>query len=224
MMIRWLFFSILFMCIVACQENGQTKTHSKIKAQKKFTKNNEQNLSSKAQTPNKIKPKEEKERFSCILILPEPVDPLPPYDPYAPIEPPDPPGYISEPIDVLLPPTTPKSIRDSIVNFPATAAFYGSNINDFNKYVDSKIAGTAVFQYLKEIGAEGRIYVRLLIDINGKIRAIDFLKFTTKDLEIMRGPLQQILVSMPLWSPAKNEQGQAVVSELTLPIRIPLFE
>jgi hypothetical protein len=225
MMIRWLFFSILFMCIVACQENGQTKTHSKIKAQK-FAKNNEQNLSSKAQTPIKIKPKEEKELFSCVLILPEPVDPDPydPYDPYAPIDPLEPPGYISEPIDVLLPPTSPKSIRDSIVNFPATAAFYGSNVNDFNKYVDSKIAGTAVFQYLNEIGAEGRIYVRLLIDINGKIRAIDFLKFTTKDLEILRSPLQQILVSMPHWSPAKNEQGQAVVSELTLPIRIPLFE
>lgn len=226
MMRRWLFFSILFMCIVACQENGQTKTNSKIKAHK-FAKNNEQNLNSKAQTPIKIKPKEEKELFSCVLILPEPVDPLPPYDPYdpyAPIEPPDPPGYISEPIDVLLPPTSPKSIRDSIVNFPATPASFGSNLNDFNKYIDAQIAGTSELQYLKEIGAEGRIFVRLIIDVNGKVRALDFLKFTSKETEILKGVLQKSLLAMPNWSPAKNEQGQAVVSALTLPIRIPLFE
>ena len=223
MMRRWLLFSILFTCILACQENGQTKTHSKNKAQK-FAENNEQNLNSKAQTPIKIKPKEEKELFSCVFILPEPVDPLPPYDPYAPIEPPDPPGYISEPIDVILPPTSPKSIRDSIVNFPATPASFGSNFNDFNKYVDTKIAGTAEFQYLKEIGAEGRIFVRLIIDVNGKVRALDFLKFTSKETEILKGVLQKSLLAMPNWTPAKNEQGQAVVSELTLPIRIPLFE
>lgn len=90
MMRRWLFFSILFTCIFACQENGQTKPPSIIKVQK-FAKNNEQNVNSQAQTPIKIKPKEEKELFSCVLILPEPVDPLPPYDPYAPIEPLDPP-------------------------------------------------------------------------------------------------------------------------------------
>ena len=223
MMRRWLFFSILFMCIVACQENGKSKPPSIIKAQK-FAKNNEQNLNSKAQTPIKIKPKEEKELFSCVLILPEPVDPLPPYDPYAPIEPPDPPGYISEPIDVILPPTSPKSIRDSIVNFPATPASFGSNLNDFNKYIDAQIAGTSELQYLKEIGAEGRIFVRLIIDVNGKVRALDFLKFTSKETEILKGVLQKSLLAMPNWTPAKNEQGQAVVSELTLPIRIPLFE
>jgi hypothetical protein len=220
---RWLLFWILFTCIVACQENGQTKTHSKIKAQK-FAKNNEQNLNSKAQTPIKIKPREEKNLSSCVFILPEPIDPLPPYDPYAPIEPPDPPGYISEPIDVLLPPISPKSIRDSIVNFPANPASFGSSLNDFNKYVDAQIAGTTEFQYLKEIGAEGRIFVRLIIDVNGKVRALDFLKFTSKETEILKGVLQKSLLAMPNWTPAKNEQGQAVVSALTLPIRLPLFE
>jgi hypothetical protein len=223
MMRRWLFFSILFTCIVACQENGQTKTNSKIKAQK-FAKNNEQNLNSKAQTPIKINPKEEKNLPSCVFIIPEPIDPLPPYDPYAPIEPPDPPGYISEPIDVLLPPTSPKSIRDSIVNFPATPASFGSNLNDFNKYIDSKIVGTTEFEYLKEIGVQGRIFVRLLIDVKGQVRQVTFLKFTEKETEILTGILQKSLLTMSNWTPAKNEQGQAVVSEPTLPIRLPLFE
>jgi hypothetical protein len=208
------------MCLVACKEEAQTKAHSKIK-EEKVAKNQERNPSNKAQTPIKIKPKEEKKLFSCVFITPEPIDPLPPYDP---IEPPDPPGYISEPIDVLLPSTSPKSIRDSIVIFPATPASFGSNLNDFNKYIDSKIVGTSEFEYLKEIGVQGRIFVRLLIDVKGQVRQVTFLKFTEKETEILTGILQKSLLTMSNWTPAKNEQGQAVVSEPTLPIRLPLFE
>ncbi|MFM6946462.1 MAG: hypothetical protein ACKOWW_04935 [Flavobacteriales bacterium] len=217
-----LLFTILITCAIACQENSQTNTHSKIKAQN-AAKNNEQNLNSKAQTPNKIKPKEEKILPSCVFIVPEPIDPLPPYDPYDP-GPYDLPGYIPEPIDVITPNDQTKTIRDSIVHFPATLASFGNDLNDIQKYIDANIAGTSAYQYLLEMGIEGRIYIRLLIDINGKIRALDFLKFTTNELEILKDPLQKTFLTMPNWSPAKDEQGKAVVSEFTMPIRLPLFK
>ena len=210
------------MCLVACKEEAQTKAHSKIK-EEKVAKNQERNPSNKAQTPIKINPKEEKKLFSCVFITPEPIDPLPPYDP---IEPPDPPGYISEPVITCVgpPDPLPRTIRDSIVIFPATPASFGSNLNDFNKYIDSQIVGTSEFEYLKEIGVQGRIFVRLLIDVKGRVRQVTFLKFTEKETEILTGILQKSLLTMPNWTPAKNEQGQAVVSEPTLPIRLPLFE
>jgi hypothetical protein len=158
-----------------------------------------------------LKSKDQHKVIQCVF----PPSPCP-FDP----EPIDPPGYIPEPINLELPPSPPKTLRDSIVNFPATMVTFGSNLNDFNMYVDSKIAATAEFQYLKEIGAEGKIYVRLIIDVNGKVRELDFLKFTSKETEILKGLLQKSLLAMPNWSPAKNEQGQAVVSEYTLPIRV----
>ena len=76
------------------------------------------------------------------------------------------------------------------------------------------------WNYLRELGIEGKIYVRLLIDVNGKVRDVTFLKFSDKELEILKGKLNKALFAMPNWSPAKNEQGQAVVSEYTFPIRV----
>ncbi|MFM8596779.1 MAG: hypothetical protein ACKOBN_06780 [Flavobacteriales bacterium] len=187
-----------------------------------MAKNQALNSNTKSPSPNKIKSKERKKHISPVFILPEPIDPLPPYDPYDP-GPYDPPGYIPEPSDVITPNAQTKTIRDSIVHFPTTLASFGNNINDIQKYIDANIAGTAAYQFLLEMGVEGRIYVRLLIDINGKIRALDFLKFTTNELEILKDPLQKSLLKMPNWSPAKDEQGQAVVSEFTIPIRLPLF-
>jgi len=152
---------------------------------------------------------------------------MPPYGPFDPMPYPyDPPGYISEPVITCVgpPDPLPRTIRDSIVIFPATPASFGSNLNDFNKYIDSQIVGTSEFEYLKEIGVQGRIFVRLLIDVKGQVRQVTFLKFTEKETEILTGILQKSLLTMPNWTPAKNEQGQAVVSEPTLPIRLPLFE
>ena len=67
---------------------------------------------------------------------------------------------------------------------------------------------------------EGRIYVRLLIDVNGRVREITFLKFSQKELDILKGNLNIALLDMPLWSPAKDEKGTTVVSEYTLPIKV----
>lgn len=147
--------------------------------------------------------------------------PRPPFDPIEPC-PIDPPGYISEPVITCVgpPDPLPKTIRDSIVNFPATMASFGNNTNDISKFIDDKIVGSMEWNYLRELGIEGRIYVRLLIDVNGKVREVTFLKFSDKELEMLKVNLNKVLLAMPLWSPAKDEKGAAVVSEYTLPVRV----
>lgn len=210
MLRNWCLFSLVLVLLQACQEKSQKSTPLRVRDKKVAIKKRLKEQHASSEIP-KAQPEPE-------IILPIPG---PPYDP---IEPPDPPGYIPEPISIELPASPPKSLRDSIVNFPETPASFGSNLNDFNKYIDTKIAGTTEFQYLREIGAEGRIFVRLIIDVNGKVRTLEFLKFTSKETEILKGVIQKSLLAMPNWSPAKNEQGQAVVSALTLPIRIPSFE
>jgi hypothetical protein len=73
---------------------------------------------------------------------------------------------------------------------------------------------------LKELGVEGKIYIRLLIDTKGKVREVTFLKFTDSQLEILKSGLKNAFISMTNWMPAKDEHGQSVVSEFTFPFRI----
>ena len=97
---------------------------------------------------------------------------------------------------------------------------FGNNTTDIFKYIDEKIAGSTEWKYLRELGVEGKIFVRLLIDVNGKVREVTFLKFSVKELEMLKATLNKALLAMPTWSPAKNENGTAVVSEYTLPVRV----
>lgn len=153
-------------------------------------------------------------------VLP-PIDPEPyPIDPEPyPI---DPPGYISEPVITCVgpPDPLPKTIRDSIVNFPTIQASFGASIDELLKYIDNKISNSYECTYLRELGIEGKIYIRLLIDIKGKVREVTFLKFTDKQLEILKNRLNLALLGMPNWNSAKDESGAAVVSEFTFPLRL----
>jgi hypothetical protein len=99
-------------------------------------------------------------------------------------------------------------------------ASFGVSIDDLMKYIDYKIANSMEWSYLKELGSEGKIYIRLLIDVKGKVREVTFLKFTDKQLEILKNRLNVAFLGMPNWTPAKNENGQNVVSEYTFPFRI----
>jgi hypothetical protein len=155
-----------------------------------------------------------------IIPLIIPPDPGPGFlpDPY-PI---DPPGYISDPVITCVgpPDPLPKTIRDSIINFLTMQASFGVSIDELLNYIDYKIANSMEWSYLKELGIEGKIYIRLLIDVKGKVRDVTFLKFSDKELEILKNRLDTALRSMPNWTPAKNENGQNVVSEYTFPFRI----
>jgi hypothetical protein len=62
--------------------------------------------------------------------------------------------------------------------------------------------------------------MRLLIDAKGKVREVTFLKFTDKQLEILKSRLNLALLDMPNWNPAKDQNGQNVVSEFTFPLKI----
>ncbi len=203
-------FSVLLCLFFSCKEEKKAKVRPISK-----------NIESKGKSTKKVmhtihlKPKAQ--------LKPEIIPPVPrpPFDPIEPC-PIDPPGYISEPVITCVgpPDPLPKTIRDSIVNFPATMASFGNNTNDIFKYIDEKIAVSKEWNYLRELGIEGKIYVRLLIDVNGKVREVTFLKFSDKELEMLKGNLNKILIGMPLWSPAKDEKGTAVVSEYTFPVRL----
>ncbi|MEY4286118.1 MAG: hypothetical protein RL511_191 [Bacteroidota bacterium] len=209
---RQLFF-IIWMCFIlfsSCREEkkGNERTISKkMEAKVKSTK--------KVVHSTHVIPKAELKPEWIPQVLP-PIDP----GPY-PI---DPPGYIPEPIiDCIGPPEPlPKTIRDSIVNFPTMQASFGVSIDDLLKYIDYKIANSTEWSYLRELGIEGRIYIRLLIDVKGKVREVNFLKFSEKELEILKPRLITALLTMPNWNAAKGENGTAVVSEFTFPLRIQL--
>lgn len=198
------FFALLWF-FLACKEEKKPIAQAKYKESKSEVKSTKKKIPTTHLVP-KVQPKPK--------ILPP--DPYPPYDPIGPC-PIEPPGYILEPV---MPKPFPKTIRDSIVNFPATMASFGNNTTDIFKYIDEKIAESTEWNYLRELGVEGRIYVRLLIDVNGKVREVTFLKFSVKELESLKGNLNKVLLAMPTWSPAKNENGTAVVSEYTLPVRV----
>lgn len=203
-------FSALTLFFWSCKEEQKPNVQPMQKVSKSEVKSTKKAVYTKHFTPKaQLKPE----------VIPP--DPRPPYDPIEPW-PIDPPGYISEPVIncVGTPDPFPKTIRDSIVNFPATVASYGNNNTDIFKYIDDKIAGSTEWNYLRELGIEGKIYIRLLIDIKGKVREVNFLKFSEKALEILKPRLITALLTMPNWIPAKDQNGNAVVSEFTFPIRV----
>ncbi|MEN9744146.1 MAG: hypothetical protein RLZZ65_1951 [Bacteroidota bacterium] len=169
-------------------------------------------------SPNLVTAKNKLDKKPPQKIIPEV---LPPGDPQPepPIPYPEPPGYFPDPMNPVPPVSFPKSIRDSIV-FPFATASFGNTPDALNKYIDSKIASGMEWDYIKELGIEGKIFIRLVIDTKGKVREVTFLKFTDKELEILKSRLKNALLSMPNWTPAKNEVGESVVSEYTLPYRI----
>jgi hypothetical protein len=208
-------FSALLWFFFACKEEKKPISLPKYKESKSEVKSTKNEISTALLVPKvQLKP-ESIPKF----IIP---DPYPPYDPYPEPYPIDPPGYISEPVITCVGPPElfPKTIRDSIVNFPATMASFGNNTNDIFKYIDETIAGSTECKFLRELGIEGKIYVRLLIDVNGKVREVTFLKFSDKELEMLKAVLNKTLFAIPGWSPARDEKGTAVVSEYTLPVRV----
>lgn len=209
-----LVFFVLLLFFFSCKEEKKVnvrpspkKSESKVKSTKKVV--HTTHFEPKAQ----LKPE----------FIPQ-VVPGPGYlpDPYPGPYPIDPPGYIPGPVITCVgpPDPLPKTIRDSIVNFPTVQASFGSHPDELIKYIDAKIANQMEFNYLKELGIEGKIYIRLLIDVKGKVREVNFLKFSEKELEILKPRLITALLTMPNWIAAKDENAAAVVSEFTFPLRI----
>jgi len=198
----------------SCEENNNAMHHST----RKYS--NKQKATRKTQTKASVIINPQKTIAHPIFITPEPPEPLPPYDPYDSVPYPiDPPGYIPEPDPTNLL-STPKTIRDSLVLFPVFVASFDKNTDAVYKYFDNKIAGTMEWKYLQEIGVEGKIFLRLLIDSRGQVREVTFLRFTSTELEILKPLLTKAALKMPHWTPAKNEQGEPVVSEVMLALRL----
>jgi hypothetical protein len=219
---RHIFFYLLvgFFFFSSCREEKNSDVQdSKNQNKIHLNKSQPKNAVSKMELKSKSKPKK------ITQFIPQ-VVPGPGYlpDPYPDPWPIDPPGYISEPVITCVgpPDPLPKTIRDSIVNFPTIQASYGISIDELLKYIDNKISNSYEWTYLRELGIEGKIYIRLLIDVKGKVREVNFLKFSEKDLEILKPRLITALLTMPNWNAAKDENGAAVVSEFTFPLRIEL--
>ena len=210
-------FLVIVVSLFACQEQKNKVGHSK---KINLT---QQIKGKKRQTQAKLALKKQDVVVQPLFIAPVFPEPLPPYDPYDPYDPVpypiDPPGYIPEPEPIELQ-ATPKTIRDSLVLFPAVVASFDTNTAAISNYFDNKIAGSMEWKYLQEIGAEGRIFMRLLIDTKGMVREVTFLRFDSTELEILKPKLTKAALQMPLWMAAKNEKGEPVVSEIVFPLRI----
>jgi hypothetical protein len=200
---------ICFCSFSSCEEDQKpvVKRHVKPDKKQSLVKNKEMDMTLKSNNQHKV-------IYSEFLPAPCPIDPEPPF-PYL-----EPPGYPPDPMDPVPPVSFPKTIHDSIVSFPFAAASYGNHPDELFKFIDYKIANSTEWSYLKELGFEGKIYMRLLIDTKGKVREVTFLKFTDPQLEILKSRLKNAFISMPNWMPAKDEHGQSVVSEFTFPLRI----
>ena len=203
---------ICFCIFSSCEEDQKPVVKRCFKPDKKqsLVKNKEMDMTLKRNNQHKV-------IYSEFLPAPCPIDPEPPFPDPEPI---DPTGYIPEPPDPEIQVIAPKTIHDSIVSFPYAAASYSNHPEELFKFIDHKIANSTEWSYLKELGVDGKIYIRLLIDIKGKVREVTFLKFTDPQLEILKSRLKNTLTAMPNWMPAKDEQGQSVVSEFTFPLRI----
>jgi hypothetical protein len=211
-----LVFFVLLLFFFSCKEEKKLDTQA-IHKERKL----EIQTPKKAPTTTHFEPKAKLKPEFIPQVVPGPGY-LP--DPYPGPYPIDPPGYIPGPVITCVgpPDPLPKTIRDSIVNFPTVRASFGSHPDELIKYIDAKIANQMEFNYLKELGLEGKIYIRLLIDVKGKVREVNFLKFSEKELEILKPRLNTALLTMPNWTAAKDENAAAVVSEYTFPFRIQL--
>ena len=200
---------ICFCIFSSCEEDQKPVVKRCFKPDKtqSLVKNKEMDMTLKRKNQQKV-------IYSAFLPAPCPIDPEPPFPD------PEPPGYPPDPMDPVTPVSFPKTIRDSIVSFPSAAASFGNHPDELFKFIDYKIANSTEWSYLKELGYEGKIYIRLLIDTKGKVREVTFLKFTDPQLEILKSRLSNTLIAMPNWMPAKDEHGQSVVSEFTFPLRI----
>lgn len=215
-MIRILYlFSVLMWFFFSCKNGNKLDTPA-IHKDRKLAIQTHKKVASKNQVVSKV-------QIIPEVILPDPYSPYPdPYPPYPYPCPIDPPGYISEPVVTCVgpPEPLPKTIRDSIVDFPPIQASFGITIQELLQFVEQKITVGEQWNYLKELGIEGKIYIRLLIDVKGKVREVTFLKFSEKQLEILKPRLITALLTMPNWTPAKDQNANAVVSEFTFPIRV----
>lgn len=201
---------VMALLLFACQERNNSS--------RRFKNNdlNGQKSEKSTQIKSILSTKKSKADVKPVFIAPEPPEPLPPYDPLPyPI---DPPGYIPEPEPIGLQ-ATPKTVRDSLVLFPVKDPVFGKNDEEAGLFLGNILVITPEWKYLEEIGVEGKIYFRLLIDTNGQVRELTFLRFTSSELEILKPKLTKAALQMPLWIPAKNEQGEPVVSEVLLVLR-----
>lgn len=207
---RQCLFLLIVMFFLACQESHNSKRRLMKKELHAPT------PSKTTKTKSKLILKNPNLGAKPVFIAPEP---RPPYDPYDPVPYPiDPPGYIPEPEPISLL-STPKTIRDSLVLFPVTNPVYGNSTEESALFIGNILETTPEWKYLEEIGIDGKIYFSVLIDTKGKVRELTFLRFTSSELEILKPQLTSAVRQMSLWTPAKNEQGEPVVSEVLLVFR-----
>lgn len=213
-LMRHLLF-IIWMCFIFFSSCREEKKGNVRPIPKKME--SKVNSTKRQQHPTRFKPNLKPKIIPQAL---PPIDPGPGFIPDP--DPIDPPGYISEPVITCVgpPDPLPKTIRDSIVQFPATEAIFGDTFEDFYQFLHQQIMDSEEFNYLYELGLSGKIFMRLLIDAKGKVREVTFLKFTDKQLEILKSRLNLALLGMPNWNPAKDQNGQNVVSEFTFPLKI----
>ena len=203
----------IYLLLLACTEVKKKNPH-RIENQSAMANSHQRKAMLEDIIPDEIKVK------SKLIppISPPPIDPSDPIEPEPyPIDPLVDPFFI--PPNCPPPPLHTLTLRDSLVLFPSVEASFIYNSENALVYVSNKVADLPEFWFLIESDMVGKIYFSVLIDIKGKVREVKFLR-SHPNFKNLESQISKIALNMPSWTPAKNEQGQAVVSESILVIRI----
>lgn len=114
-------------------------------------------------------------------------------------------------------------------NLQAQQTAYWSTCNDALASEKQNIACTqkAIFQYINEHlklednSIVGTFVIKYTIDENGAIAMVEILKSPAEEANAQ---VLQLIRSFPNFHPALNEEGKAIMSEYTLPLRIDIQE
>jgi TonB family protein len=135
------------------------------------------------------------------------IEPIPDPDPFpyvlGEIEPPDP------PVEIV------SQSKDTILDFAEVMPEFKGGMNAFMEYLQANLKYPDL---CKEMGIEGKVYVRFVVHSDGSCSAFQVLK--TPHHELGKEAIR-VLQKMPAWNPG-IQNGQKVTVRMTVPVSFKL--
>jgi TonB family protein len=128
-------------------------------------------------------------------------------------------GDIAYPIDggISIEPVSPRKGEKRVHQFAEQMPEFKGGIDSLFAFVSNNLKYP---DYEKKKGIEGNVYVRFIVELDGRISTVEVLqtveRYVNFDNEVLR-----LIQSMPNWKPGKNN-GKEVPVYMTLPIRFVL--
>lgn len=102
-----------------------------------------------------------------------------------------------------------------VVEFPEEQAEFPGGVDSLFSYINGHFE---LPLHLRDSIAEGRIFVRFVIYLNGEAGKPEIVRTFIEDRSLDRH-IKDLILNMPKWIPGKVD-GKAVNSHMILPIRI----